>query len=285
MIPVTFNKDDLQNEKKGTIRAQDLASMVGLVYPKKVGVLDIFDNPISVTNVDLSTTGYVKLTFSKGYVVVYGRLIYIEQGELVTLPLPASTESGNIGISINLAESGASEVEWFMKSGTLTTNNLLNESANGVYEFAIYSYTANSTSFTLGAKIAPVVPSIEDYLKGANFTTQPVADNSTKLATTEFVKKNIQDKFFTSLATDGEINIGNLLIKWGFCVTPPNASVTRVTWNNPFRSIYVVLVTPYNNLTNDAWVQLTLFDVNGFNYRSDRDKTNCMYIAIGERRS
>jgi len=283
MIPVTFNKDDLNNEKKGTIRAQDLASMVGLVYPKKVGVLDIFDNPISVTNVDLSTTGYVKLTFSKGYVVVYGRLIYVEQGELVTLPLPASTESGNIGISINLAESGASEVEWFMKSGTLTTNNLLNENANGVYEMALYGYTANNASFNLGARIAQTIPSITDYLAGANFTTPAVSDNSNKLATTAFVQTLVANKeAIIASEQNGQLIFPNLKIRWGYSNTPSGASEVRVNWGTSFTSIYVVIVTPYNNSTNDAWVQLKSYDVNGFTYRADRDRTNCMYIAIGK---
>jgi len=191
MIPITFNKDDLENEKKGTMRAQDLASLVGLLYPKKVGVLDIFDNPVVITNVDLSTTGYVKLSWSKGYVVAYGRLIYIEQGEIATFPLPASTESGNIGISINLAETGANEVEWFMRSGTLTQNNLLNEPANGVCEIALYNYTANNTTFNLETRVAQTIPNITDYLSGANFTTQPASDVSNKLATTEFVKNRV----------------------------------------------------------------------------------------------
>ncbi len=214
MIPVTFNKDDLNNGKKGTIRAQDLASLVGLLYPKKVGVLNMFSNPLSITDKNMST-GYVSLTFNKGYVVVYGRLIYVEQGEVVTLPLPASTERGYVGIRINLGNSGSTEVEWFRQSGTLRQDNLLDENVNGVYELPIYTYSADATTFNCDAvtdKVVPIIPSLEEYMAGANFTTQNVTDNSNRLATTQFVKSAITSNNPTyQVYTFGGSNYGYIL--------------------------------------------------------------------------
>lgn len=213
VIPVTFNKDDLNNEKKGTIRAQDLASMVGLLYPDKIGILNMFEEePARITNVDLVTTGYVKLTFNKAYVVAYGRLIYIEQDELVTFELPTTTTSGNLGIRINLADSGSHEVEWFAKAGTLRQDNLLNNASNGVCEIALYSYTATSTTFRLDGKVVKTIPSLADYLAGANFTTPVVSDNSNKLATTAFVQSLITANSPTYQAyTFGGANYGYIL--------------------------------------------------------------------------
>ena len=287
MIPITFNKDDLNNEKKGTIRAQDLASLVGLVYPKKVGVLDIFDNPVSVTNVDLSTTGYVKLTFSKGYVCAYGRLIYVEQSELVTLQLPSTTESGNIIIRVNLAESGANEVEWDKSASTLQTDNLLNNPANGVCEIPIYAYSANNTSFNLGAKVAQTIPSITDYLAGANFTTQAVSDTSTKLATTEFVKNLFNSNFANISKTQtGYAQLPNgLMFKWGMERTQSGLNGGTVIMDNngpAFQECFVLLATPFNSSTTDAWVQVIGYTARMFTYKVDRDRTDICYLAIGK---
>lgn len=199
MIPITFNKDDVNNLKKGNIRGQDLASILSFGIPKNSGILDIGVNPVSIIN-NQSGTGYATLTMSKGYVVIYGRLIYVEQGEQVQVPLPTSgTVNGVFGIRINLRQTGSNEVTWFVKTEDLTQDNLLVDEVNGIYEFGIYNYTANPSGITIGTKIAPVVLNINDFLQGGVFVTQPIDDNSTKVATTEFVqniKTNLENEIF-----------------------------------------------------------------------------------------
>lgn len=193
MIPITFNKDDLNNVKKGNVRGQDLASFLSISMPKRAGVLDIFDDPCGYVQIT-PTTGYAIVTMKKGYINIYGRCIYVEQNEQVQIALPTSgTVTGTFGIRINLGETGANEVAWFTKTTTLQQDNILNNEITGIYEFALYNYTATSSGLTL-TKIATVIQNIDDYLKGANFTTPATSDNSTKLATTEFVDNKITSR-------------------------------------------------------------------------------------------
>lgn len=193
MIPITFNKDDLNNVKKGNVRGQDLASFLSISMPKRAGILDIFDDPCGYVQIT-PTTGYATVTMKKGYINIYGRCIYVEQGEQVQIALPTSgSVTGAFGIRVDLGETGANEVAWFTKTTTLQQDNILNNEINGVYEFALYNYTATSSGLTLN-KIATVIQNIDDYLKGANFTTPATSDKSTKLATTEFVDNKITSR-------------------------------------------------------------------------------------------
>lgn len=310
MIPITFNSDDLQNDKKGTVRPADLASMVGLLYPKKVGVLDIYTSagnpePVSIKTTSLDTTGYVKITFNRGYVVIYGRLIYVEQDEQVMFPLPTGTESGSIGITVDLGASGANEVKWFMTANTLRTNtNLLDNEANGVYDLALYGYTANSSTFTKGARVVQMIPSIADYLTGANFVTQEASDNSNKLATTAFVNSGITnskevqtvDGYISNSTSDtsahdinsqrGYLPIGkNMLIQWGSVRLPDSLSnnTIRVYFAKTFKELYSLTVTPFNSEGDNFKTQVRTYCTSDFQVKVNDVKTNFCYIAIGTR--
>lgn len=301
MIPVTFNKDDLNNPKKGTVNPEALSALVGLLYPTQVGVLDIFENPVAVTNVDLSTTGYATLTFSKGYVVCYGRLIYVEQGEQATLPLPASNETGNLGVRINLTASGANEVEWFAKSGTLRTDNLLNNPATGVYEIKLYSYTASSSTFVVGTRVATKVANMNDYLKGANFTTQSSSDRSNKIATTAFVSSLLTsgtpdwNMWASDNGTDGhgegvvitlDKSSSPLTIMAGRWHTKDGQQGGRIHYDFD-TECYSFIGAPINDDPSDTnWQHMRLivrnFNKNYATYAVDYSHTDCLFIAIGK---
>ena len=194
MIPITFRHDDENNPKKGNIQAQDLASFFSVSMPKEAGILDIFDNPCSVYQVNYTTTGYATLTLHKGYINIFGRCIYVEEGEQVQVALPTSgSVTGNFGIRVNLGQTGADEVTWFAKTGNVVQENLLNNELTGIYEFVLYSYTATSTSFTLGNKTTAIIVNINDYLKGANFETKSLDNETNSIATTKFVKEKIDN--------------------------------------------------------------------------------------------
>lgn len=232
MIPITFNHDDSNNLKKGNVRGQDLSSVLSFAMSKQAGLLDVFGNDCSVTAVAQNTpTGYATLTFSKGYVCVFGRIIYIEENEQVQVALPTSSSSvtGTLGIRINLGETGGNEVTWFTKTTALITENILINQVNGIYEFALYNYTATNNSFTLGNKVAPTIQSLPDYMKSANFETQEITDNSKKIATTEFVNKVLANNMTKRFGGNRNITpqnlaghlwssytIGNLRILYGF---------------------------------------------------------------------
>jgi len=291
MIPITFNKDDLNNPKKGTVSPEAMSALVGLLYPTQVGVLDIFENPVAVTNVDLSTTGYVTLTFSKGYVVCYGRLIYVEQDEQATLPLPASNETGNLGIRINLTASGANEVEWFAKSGTLVTNNLLNEPATGVYEIKLYTYTASSSSFVVGTRVATKVANMYDYLRGTNFRTREMTDRSNAIATTSFVGTLAKALIpqITILSSE-KIQIDFVGANEQVVLTVVAGRVHTTNGQTggyvelPFSTqVYVINASPQlTSGDNASWnFILRNYNKNGFYYSTNSSSVDCMYIAFG----
>lgn len=196
MRPITFNHDDANNLAKGEIKPEDLASYVSVAIPQKAGILNVYQNACSATVTSVVENQYAILTFNKGYISIYGRLIYIEQDEQVKFNLPdsANAVNGSLGIRINLGESGANEVEWFNKTTALTTDNLFNN-ATGTYEFRIYDYTATSSSFTISNKTSEIINNLADYMKGANFITPATGDRSSKLATTQFVGNEFSNFF------------------------------------------------------------------------------------------
>lgn len=193
LIPNIF-KADIVGDAKGNIKAEDLASLVAFAYPKQAGILKITDTDCLGTVTMISQNPpKARITINKGYIVVFGRLITIEQGTTIDVDLPVSSEeTGYIGVKIDLLQSGANEVTWFIKQTALVTENLLQKSSTGVYEFALYSYQATPSGLTINLT-SQKIENIDDYLKGANFTTQAEDDNSTKLATTEFVANAIEN--------------------------------------------------------------------------------------------
>ena len=290
MIPITFNKDDLNNVKKGNVRGQDLASFLSISMPKRAGVLDIFDDPCGYVEPISYSTGYATVTMRKGYVNIYGRCIYIEQGEQVQIALPDSgSATGKFGIRINLGETGANEVAWFTKTTTLRQDNILNNEIAGIYELDLFNYTATSNSLIL-TKIAPIIQNIDDYLKGANFTTPATSDKSTKLATTEF-SQNLVNTIRTQMHQygAGKNNTGSLkldngiIIKWGFATTPSGANRNDVYFDNtyPFTQVYSISATPVDASDRDRWVQIVSYNNALFTYAVYSDRTDCMYFAIG----
>lgn len=191
MIAITFNADDLNNEKKGNIRPQDFASYLSVSMPRRAGVLDIFENPCVAYQTNYFT-GYATLTMHKGYINIYGRCIYVEEGEQVQVQLPTDSNSvtGMFGVRINLGETGANEVTWFTKTTALRQDDILNNETSGIYEFALYNYTATSSNIQL-TYIAPKIEHIAEFLKGANFETKATNDNTDAIATTKYVQNNL----------------------------------------------------------------------------------------------
>lgn len=180
LVAKTF-KADLDNQK-GHLQASDLGALFAFTYPQKAGILNI-------TGTDCSYNGYpaivgntAQLTFNKGYIVIFGRAIYIEQNTQVAFNMPTSgSVNGVLGVKINLAENGANEVSWFQKTTTPQTDNLLSKDANGVYEFVLYSYSATPSTFVVGEKTSEIIN--QDWL--------------TKYATIDYVNNQIGIKEIT----------------------------------------------------------------------------------------
>ena len=193
LIPITFNADDASNEKKGKIKGQDLAMALLAGMSNKVGVLNVLENACQQYGAINVSTGYATITLHAGYIVIFGRLIYIEEGTQVQVALPQSgTVTGSFGIRINLSESGGNEVTWFTKTDLLQTDDLSKNVATGIYEFRLYTYSATPSGLSLSAFTNERIYLMNDYLKMDAFETAPNEDNSGKLATTRFVQNLIE---------------------------------------------------------------------------------------------
>ena len=193
LIPVIFNADDSANTLKGKVTPENLSSFLSVLQTRTAGILDLFENPIGVTTiVDNTPVGKSTITFREGYVSIFGRLIYVQPNTQCQFTLPvAGTETGSFGIQIDLSNTGANEVTWFKSTSTLRTDDIISNSATGVYQFRLYDYTATATSVTLTNKTTEVIKKIEDFLNGSNFETKPLDTSDRSVATTEFVNNAV----------------------------------------------------------------------------------------------
>lgn len=208
LIPISF-KADVEDNQKGNIRAEDLSALLAFLNPATAGVLKIStdNSDCSYNGTPLIVGNTAQVTFRKGYIVIYGRIIYIEEGTQVSFNLPTSGNvSGVFGVKINLAEDGLNEVTWFQKTTSVQTDNLLNNTDSGVYEFVLYKYTATPTTFIIGDKTSQIINNIKD----ADFITQSISDSSNKVATTSFTQNLINSKIGQKAQTaiiTGEVEI------------------------------------------------------------------------------
>lgn len=170
LIPMIFKADGGEDyPKKGKIRAEDLSALFAFSLSKKTGVLDLLGK-CSAYDVVVSN-GYATITFHNGYIVICGRLIYIEESTSVTISLVASgTVSGKLGVRVSLSSTGGTECEWFSKTTNLEQDDLNNNPIAGVYEMALYDYSASPTTFVLGSKVAQTIVPISDVVPSFDTT-------------------------------------------------------------------------------------------------------------------
>lgn len=216
LIAKVFPADLGDENAKGNLLPQDFGAILGFLNPHDAGILNIPEKDCSQFG-SINISGQTAIiTFHAGYIIIHGRLVYIEEGTEVAFNLPTSgSVNGVLGIKINLAESGVNEVTWFQKTSGVVTEDLIKKETDGVYEFVLYNYTATDLAFTLGAKTTQIIDKPKDVtetLLQQVFVTQPLNDNSNKVATTEFVKNSI--KFvkpgdLTFRVTQTEVMAGN----------------------------------------------------------------------------
>lgn len=157
IIPINF-KADIADSRKGYPQAQDHAVLYNFFSSNNTGVLNAFGQDCEqLGNINI-VGSTAQVTFRKGYVLIFGRLVYVEEGTQVAFNLPSSgSVNGVIGIKINLGQDGANEVTWFQKTTGLQTDDLIKNNANGIYEFALYSYTATANTFAIGEKTKEII--------------------------------------------------------------------------------------------------------------------------------
>lgn len=226
LIGKTF-KADLDNQK-GHLQASDLGALFAFVYPQKAGILNITGNDCSYNGYPVIVGNTAQITFNKGYIVIYGRAIYIEESTQVAFNLPTSgSVNGVLGVKVNLAENGANEVSWFQKTTTAQTDNLLTKEANGVYEFVLYNYTATSTTFVMGEKTKEVINGVDEY----------ITDLVLK-STTEFMPLNLT----ANLQAESEVKINGStpIALSGYGIKVLNRETQKYYWIGNLQSRFIV---------------------------------------------
>lgn len=216
LIAKIFSADLGDENAKGNLLPQDLGAILGFLNPHDAGILNIPEKDCSQFG-SINITGQTAIvTFHAGYIVIHGRLVYIEEGTEVAFNLPTSgSVNGVLGIRINLAESGANEVTWFQKTSGVVTEDLIKKETDGIYEFVLYNYTATDLAFTLGAKTTQVIDRLPKVLNdvvlnaATHATTQPLTDKSKNVATTEFVKNSCGEMIIRGSVTFRAFNRGN----------------------------------------------------------------------------
>ncbi len=134
--------------ENGNVTAKIDADLYHFLYSLDIGILKGLKNECQVTLANNT------LTFQDGYISIYGRIIYIENQTTIGV-MSDSNKNGYVVLGVNTA---TNEVNLYLKelsSGfpTLTQTNLL--TTEGLYEFALCSYTKTTTSVSLGSIYKP----------------------------------------------------------------------------------------------------------------------------------
>ncbi len=112
----------------------------------------LFSSDVGILKGLKSECGYTlannTITFSDGYVSVYGRIIYVENQTTIGVT-PDSSKYGYVVLGVNTADN---TVSLYLKEQTgsypsLTFTNLL--TTDGLYEIVLCAYTKTTTSVTL----------------------------------------------------------------------------------------------------------------------------------------
>jgi hypothetical protein len=112
----------------------------------------LFSSDVGILKGLKSECGYTlannTITFSDGYVSVYGRIIYVENQTTIGVT-PDSSKYGYVVLGVNTSDN---TVSLYLKEQTgsypsLTVTNLL--TTDGLYELALCAYTKTTTSVTL----------------------------------------------------------------------------------------------------------------------------------------
>ena len=139
-----------------------------------------------------ATSSNGKITFKDGFVSIYGRRIYIENGTNISVSLD-STKKGYVILKVDTINNEASLT---LKEGTssnypsLTQTNLLE--SDGVFEFPMIGYSKTTTSLTLDKSVIKYIETNQTKIDTTrnNCLTQ-VSEAKTELKSESTYKFNI----------------------------------------------------------------------------------------------
>lgn len=168
---ITFDSKKVPAFLDGAINTMTLA--------KKTGIINLFSKCTVTAPIDYTVTGYGTITFNDGAIVICGRVIYIEAGTTLAVPI-TTTAGGSIGVKVDLNQNAGSQVTFYSKTTQILTQQDLNTNkTNGVYEFEIFKYTSNGTTLVLSYQSASVFDTNENIFAdifNANLSTDNIED-------------------------------------------------------------------------------------------------------------
>jgi hypothetical protein len=128
----------------GNVTSKMDSDLYHFLFSSDVGILKGLKSECSYTLANNT------ITFSDGYVSVYGRIIYIENQTTIGVT-PDSSKYGYVVLGVNTSDN---TVSLYLKEQTgsypsLTVINLL--TTEGVYELVLCAYTKTTTSVTLSS--------------------------------------------------------------------------------------------------------------------------------------
>ena len=212
-IPI-HAKADIVGEKKGKITPAQASQLNAWCLASKTGILD-WGGKCEATATSYSISNNVAtIVLNKGYIVICGRLVEVEQNTSIDVYTSANP-SGKIILSFNLSSSGKEEFKVEVVNRNLRQDDLNENPISGVYEFELYSYSASSTTVTLNRNVQ-YIKSVEDAIDDAE-------NNAIKIAT------NYHNQAVNSIALlEGRLN--SLGFKEGAVILPSGvtASVNKL---------------------------------------------------------
>lgn len=126
----------------GNVSAKTDADLYHFLLSYQVGVLQSVKSSVSFTLANNT------ITFQDGYVVIYGRVIYVEPNTQVAIA-PDSNKNGYVVLSVNTINNSVtlSIKEQASTYPSLTRNSLIG--ADGIYEFPLCAYKKTTTSVAI----------------------------------------------------------------------------------------------------------------------------------------
>jgi hypothetical protein len=126
----------------GNVTSKMDSDLYHFLFSSDVGVLKGLKNECGYTLANNT------ITFSDGYVSVYGRIIYVENQTTIGVT-PDSSKYGYVVLGVNTSDNS---ISLYLKEQTgsypsLTVTNLL--TTDGLYELALCAYAKTTTSVTL----------------------------------------------------------------------------------------------------------------------------------------
>lgn len=221
---------------------------------KQNGIVKGLGNEVAAT----ASNGTI--TFKDGFVSIYGRRVYVENGTSIKISLD-STKYGYVILKVNTAKNEAS-IE--TKEGTsliypsLTQQNLLDD--DGIYEQALCSYYKTSSSLTIHTNDVTYVRTFGEIMNevqtNLNAKIAKIQNGIVGVTIARGSKDGVKQTFNIS----SYVNKSDVLIRFSLCGNVISTSLKQITSTSYGLFIpYYSLGTWYNLEVNYANGTLTLY--------------------------